>query len=39
MADIRIKYLSDRIERLTYIENKSDWIDLRAAEDLTLSKG
>jgi dUTP pyrophosphatase len=39
MPDIRIRYLSDRIDKLTYIDGKSDWIDLRAAEDVVLSKG
>lgn len=39
METIRIKYLSDQIEKLTYIENKSDWIDLRAAREITLKKG
>ena len=36
---IRIKYQSDAIEKLTYIEGKSDWIDLRAAEDVVMKKG
>ncbi len=36
---IRIKYFTDRIEELEYIDGKSDWIDLRAAEDITLKKG
>ena len=36
---IRIKYHSDEIEKLTYIDGKSDWIDLRAAEDVVLQKG
>ena len=27
------------IEKLRYIDGKSDWIDLRAAEDVTLKKG
>ncbi len=36
---IRIKYHSDAIERLSYIDGKSDWIDLRSAEDVTLKKG
>ena len=36
---IRIKYHSDKIEKLTYIEGKSDWIDLRAAEDVVLKQG
>ena len=39
METIRIKYFSDKIEKLTYIENKSDWIDLRAAKDVSLKKG
>ncbi len=36
---IRIKYFTDKIEKLRYIDGKSDWIDLRAAEDITLAKG
>jgi len=32
MPQIRIKYFTDAIERLTYIDGKSDWIDLRASE-------
>ncbi len=36
---IKIKYLSDDIERLDYIDGKSDWIDLRSAEDVELKKG
>ena len=39
MPQIRIKYFTDAIERLTYIDGKSDWIDLRAAADVTLKKG
>ena len=39
METIRIKYFSDKIEKLAYIENKSDWIDLRAAEEIRLKKG
>ena len=39
METIRIKYFSDKIEKLTYIENKSDWIDLRAAKDVSPKKG
>jgi dUTP pyrophosphatase len=39
MEKIRIKYLSDAIEKLRYIDGKSDWIDLRAAEDVNLKKG
>lgn len=36
---IKIKYLSDEIEKLDYIAGKSDWIDLRAAEDVELKQG
>ncbi len=36
---IRIKYLSDSIEKIRYIDGKSDWIDLRAAENIKLKKG
>lgn len=39
METIRIKYFSDEIEKLTYIEGKSDWIDLRASEEVTLKAG
>lgn len=35
---IRIKYFTDQIERLHYIDGKSDWIDLRAAEDVEMKK-
>lgn len=35
---IKIKYFNDQIERLTKI-TKGNWIDLRAAEDVTLKKG
>ena len=36
---IRITYLSDEIEKLRYIDGKSDWIDLRSAEHVVLKKG
>lgn len=36
---IKIMYHSDAIEKLRYIDGKSDWIDLRAAEDVVLKKG
>ena len=39
MTKIRIQYLDDTIERLCYIDGKSDWIDLRAAEDVELKAG
>ena len=35
--NIKIKYFAD-IDKLEYIEGKSDWIDLRAAEDIILKK-
>lgn len=37
--EIKIKYFTDKIEKLRYIDGKSDWIDLRAAEEVTLKKG
>ncbi len=36
---IQIKYFTDKIEKLRYIDGKSDWIDLRAAEEVSLKKG
>lgn len=36
---IRIKYFTDKIDKLDYIDGKSDWIDLRAAEDIILKAG
>lgn len=39
MKTIKIKYFTDKIEKLTYIDGKSDWIDLRAAESVDLKKG
>ena len=39
METIKIKYFNDKLEKLTYIDGKSDWIDLRAAEDVDLKKG
>lgn len=38
-ADITVKYFTDKIEKLTYIAGKSDWIDLRAAKEVTLKAG
>ena len=39
MPTIRIRYLSDGIEKLRYIDGKSDWIDLRCAETVELKAG
>ncbi|MCF0222915.1 MAG: deoxyuridine 5'-triphosphate nucleotidohydrolase, partial [Fibrobacter sp.] len=36
---ITIQYLDDSIPRLRYVGGKSDWIDLSAAETVTLKKG
>jgi len=36
---LRIRYVSKEIDKLTYIDGKSDWIDLRAAEDVVMKKG
>ena len=36
---IRVKYFSDKIGKLEYIEGKSDWIDLRSSGDVSLKKG
>ena len=39
MEKIVIKYLNENIKRLEYIDGKSDWIDLRAADDVTMKAG
>ena len=39
MEKIRIKYISNEIEKLRYIDGKSDWIDLRASEEVELKAG
>lgn len=39
MEQIKIKYFTDKIDKLAYIDGKSDWIDLRASEEVTLKKG
>ena len=39
MPDIQIKYLDPTLPPLEYIGGKSDWIDLRSAEDVTLKAG
>lgn len=36
---VKIKYLAEGMEPLRYIEGKSDWIDLRAAEDVVMKAG
>ena len=37
--EIRVKYFHDKLERLCYVDGKSDWIDLRAAEDVQMKAG
>lgn len=39
METIKIKYFTDKIDKLEYIDGKSDWIDLRASEDVEFKKG
>lgn len=39
MEQIKIKYFMDKIDKLAYIDGKSDWIDLRASEEVTLKQG
>lgn len=39
MQEIKIKYFDEEIEKLCFIDGKSDWIDLRAAKDMVLKKG
>ncbi len=36
---LKIKYHTDAIEKLAYIDGKSDWIDLRAARRYEFKKG
>lgn len=36
---LKIKYLSKEIDKLKFIDGKSDWIDLRAGERVELKKG
>lgn len=37
--EIKIKYFTDDMEPLRYIDGKSDWIDLRAAQSVALKAG
>ena len=39
METIQIRYFTDQIEPLRYVDGKSDWIDLRAAETVELKAG
>lgn len=39
MEHIKIKYFTEDIDKLAYIDGKSDWIDLRSSETVELKKG
>lgn len=39
MPTIKIRYFTSQIEKLCYIDGKSDWIDLRCAVETTLHAG
>ena len=39
MEEIKVKYFHDDMEELCYVDGKSDWIDLRAAVEVTLKAG
>lgn len=39
MERIKIKYFTDQIDKLEYVDGKSDWIDLRASEEVELKQG
>ena len=39
MEEIKVKYLVEGINPLCYVAGKSDWIDLHAAETVTLRAG
>ena len=36
---IKIKYHVEELEKLRYIDGKSDWIDLRVAEEVKMKAG
>ena len=39
MEEIKVKYFVNDIDELCYVAGKSDWIDLHAAEEVTLKAG
>ncbi len=39
METILVRYLADGLPELGYVDGKSDWVDLYAAETVTLSAG
>lgn len=38
VLNIHIKYFNSNLEKLKYIDGKSDWIDLRAADNMSLKQ-
>lgn len=36
---VMVRYLSDQVGELEYVDGKSDWIDLRASEDVEMKEG
>ena len=36
---VKIKYFTDKIDKIDYVGGKSDWIDLRSAESVDLKAG
>ena len=39
MKVVKVKYFTDKVDKLCYIDGKSDWIDLRAAEEVKMKAG
>ena len=39
MEEIKVKYFVEGLDPLCYVDGKSDWIDLRCAEDVALKAG
>lgn len=39
VVEVKIKYKDDKVKKLKYIDGRSDWIDLRAAEDVRMNAG
>ena len=39
MPKIKIKYFTEAIDHLKYVDGKSDWIDMRASKEVVLHEG
>lgn len=39
MEELKVKYFTEGLDELCYVDGKSDWIDLRAAETVELKAG